>query len=123
MNLHIFCNRAFIKEIIQNLIINSIKALSHSNNKCIKITSFIENNSLVILVSDNGIGIPLSLREWVFGLYNTTTEKEGGAGVGLYVVRSRVKALKGNVFIADSEFGTEGTTVRIELPFKPNKNE
>lgn len=122
-NLHIFCNKAFIKEIIQNLINNSIKALSHLSNKYIKISSFIENDSLVILVSDNGIGIPSSLREWVFGLYNTTTEKEGGAGVGLYVVRSRVKALRGKVFITDSEFGSEGTTIRIELPFKPKKNE
>lgn len=122
-NLHIFCNRAFIKEIIQNLIDNSIKALAHSNNKCIKISSFIEDNTFVILVSDNGVGIPLSLREWVFGLYNTTTEKEGGAGVGLYVVRSRVKALRGKVFIIDSEFESKGTTIRIELPFKPKKNE
>lgn len=45
----------------------------------------------------------------------------GGAGVGLYIVKSRVQALKGNVKVVDSEFGNIGTTIRIELPFKNKK--
>lgn len=117
-NLHIFCNVQFIKEILQNVINNSIKALKGTLAKKLKITTFIENESLILLVSDNGIGIPHDKWDWIFGLYNTTTEKEGGAGVGLYVVQSRVKALKGKVFVTNSEFAPLGATIRIELPFR-----
>lgn len=120
-NLHIFCNLQFIKEILQNLINNSIKALQQTSNKQIKITSFVENDSLVLLVSDNGSGIARDKWDWVFGLYNTTTEKDGGAGVGLYVVQSRVKALKGKVYVTESEYSPEGTTIKIELPFRKSK--
>ncbi|MBQ3945904.1 MAG: histidine kinase, partial [Alphaproteobacteria bacterium] len=53
-----------------------------------------------------------------FGVYNTTTQDQGGAGIGLYIVKTRVESLKGKVFVTDSEFGEIGTTIRIELPFK-----
>lgn len=120
-NLMIKCNRLFIKDILLNLIDNSIKAVENSEPKMIRCASFIEKSSLVIQVSDTGVGIPKEKRDWVFGLYNTTTEKMGGAGVGLYIVKSRVQALKGNVKVVDSEFGNVGTTIRIELPFKNKK--
>ena len=120
-NLMIKCNKLFIKDILLNIIDNSIKALANTKLKIIKCTSFIERNNLVIEVSDTGIGIPKEKWDWVFGLYNTTTENMGGAGVGLYIVKSRVQALKGNVKVVDSEFGNIGTTIRIELPFKNKK--
>ena len=69
-------------------------------------------------MSDTGAGIPDEKKEWVFGLYNTTTEKDGGAGIGLYVVKTRVESLKGTIKIVDSEFGSIGTTFQITLPFK-----
>ena len=37
---------------------------------------------------------------------------------GLYVVKTRVESLKGNVKIINSEFGDVGTTIQITLPFK-----
>lgn len=69
-------------------------------------------------MSDSGYGIPLERWSWVFGIYNTTTEGEGGAGIGLYIVKTRVESLKGTVKVIDSEFGDFGTTIRVELPFK-----
>lgn len=117
-NLSITCNMQMIKEILQNLIDNSIKAMKDSSTKIIKCTSYIEDEKLVILLSDTGKGIAKEDREWVFGLYNTTTEDQGGGGVGLYVVKSRVKSLKGEVFVTDSEFAPLGATIKIVLPFK-----
>jgi signal transduction histidine kinase len=54
----------------------------------------------------------------VFGIYNTTTQEQGGAGIGLYIVKTRVESLKGTIAVVDSEFGETGTTIQIELPFK-----
>lgn len=111
-------NRQFFRDILQNLIDNSIKAVTDSSVKVIKCTAFAEADDLVILVSDTGYGIPKEKRDWVFGLYNTTTEKQGGAGIGLYVVKTRVESLRGTVTVEDSEFGEIGTTIKIVLPFK-----
>ncbi len=111
-------NKQFFRDILQNLMDNSIKAVKNSEIKIIKCTAFAEDDDLVILVSDTGYGIPKEKREWVFGLYNTTTEDQGGAGIGLYVVKTRVESLKGTVKVEDSEFGETGTTIKIVLPFK-----
>ena len=109
--------KQFFRDIMQNLIDNSIKAIKNSNKKIIKCSVEVEKDQLTIIVSDTGDGIPLEKREWVFGIYNTTTQEQGGAGIGLYIVRTRVESLKGKVFVIDSEFGNIGTTVKIELPF------
>lgn len=111
-------NRQFFRDILQNLMDNSIKAVKDSSVKIIKCTAFAEADDLVILVSDTGNGIPKEKRNWVFGLYNTTTEEQGGAGIGLYVVKTRVESLRGVVTVEDSEFGEVGTTIKIVLPFK-----
>ena len=111
-------NRQFFRDILQNLVDNSIKAVKDSETKIIKCTAYAEDDDLVIMVSDTGYGRPREKREWVFGLYNTTTEEQGGAGIGLYVVKTRVESLKGEVSVIDSEFGDLGTTIKIVLPFK-----
>lgn len=112
----LFCNEQFISDIIENLMDNSIKALSAYQNKIIKVSAYIEDEHFIMLFSDSGPGIPKEKWQWVFGLYNTTTAEQGGAGVGLFVVRSRVKALGGKVHINDSEFGNLGTTRKIDIP-------
>ena len=75
-------------------------------------------DKLMIDFSDTGCGIPVEKREWVFGIYNTTTAEQGGGGIGLYAVRLRVNALHGTVRVIDSEFAPLGVTIHIELPFK-----
>lgn len=120
-------NRQFIVEMLDNLIDNSIKAMANSEEKRIKVSLHeeidktqdkIERDDVKISFSDTGCGIPLEKREWVFGLYNTTTEAQGGAGIGLYIVRARVNSLKGKVSVVDSEFGNIGTTFEISVPLK-----
>lgn len=117
-NLQIHSNKQFFIDILQNIISNSIKALVDKDEKIIKCTGYASDKNLIILISDNGIGIPEDKREWVFGVFNTTTEETGGAGIGLYVVKTRVESLKGTVEVIDSEFGDVGTTIKISLPFK-----
>jgi signal transduction histidine kinase len=108
----------FFRDILQNLLDNSIKAVKDSSQKIIRCTVVIEKEKLVIMLSDTGCGIPEEKRTWVFGIYNTTTQDQGGAGIGLYIVKTRVESLQGNFSIIYIVFGNIGTTVRIELPFK-----
>lgn len=111
-------NRQFFRDILQNLIDNSIKAIAGAPNKIIRCSYEVQENNLVVLISDTGYGIPTENREQVFALYYTTTEEQGGAGVGLYIVKTRVESLKGTIAVVDSEFGETGTTFRISIPFK-----
>lgn len=111
-------NKVFFRDILNNLIDNSVKAIKNASEKIIKCSVSVGQDKLQIDLSDTGYGIPVEKRNWVFGIYNTTTGSEGGAGIGLYIVKTRVESLKGNVKIIDSEFGDIGTTLRVELPFK-----
>ena len=81
-NLRINTNRQFFMDILQNMISNSVKALKGVPDKTIKCSGYISENDLILSMSDNGIGIPLEKREWVFGVFNTTPAESGGAGIG-----------------------------------------
>ena len=111
-------NRQFFRDILQNLIDNSVEAMTESSQKVIRCSYEVQNEMLEILVSDTGVGIPREDWEQVFALYYTTTEEQGGAGVGLYIVKTRVESLGGSVAVVDSEFGEIGTTIKITIPFK-----
>ena len=117
-NLILNCNEMFFYDIVQNITDNAIKAMKNSETKIFRCTVKASNDELVIDFSDTGCGIPAEKREWVFGIYNTTTADQGGGGIGLYAVRLRVSALRGTVNVIDSEFSPLGTTIHIELPFK-----
>ena len=117
-NLVLNCNEMFFYDIIQNITDNAIKAMQDSDEKKYRCTIRAQKDKLIMDFSDTGCGIPIEKREWVFGIYNTTTAAQGGGGIGLYAVRLRVNALKGQVYVTDSEFAPLGTTIHIELPFK-----
>lgn len=119
-NITLFANRKFFEEIIQNLISNSIKALKGTASKQIKISGWAEFDHFVFYFSDNGSGIRPEIRDKVFDLYYTETAKEGGAGVGLWIVKTRIESLKGTVQIIDNELKPIGTTFKITLPFQKN---
>ncbi len=113
-------NKKFFEDIFQNFISNSIKALQKTNNKTIKCSGFLDDDNFTLYFSDNGYGINKGDEKWIFGLYNTRTAEQGGAGIGLYVVEKRIEALKGNVELVESEFKPVGATFKIKLPFNKN---
>jgi signal transduction histidine kinase len=117
-NFIIHANKQFFADIFQNLIDNTIKALKNKDDKIVKCSGYIENNAFILFFSDNGVGIPVENRDKVFELYHTTTEEEGGAGLGLFIVKTRIEALKGTVKVVDNEFLPTGATIKITLPFK-----
>jgi signal transduction histidine kinase len=110
-------NKKFIEDIFQNLVANSIKALQNIDDKKIKCSGYVENGQFTCFFSDNGIGIKDEDKEDVFDLYFTTTSEQGGAGLGLYIVKTRLEALKGTIKLIDNEFIPNGTTFKITLPF------
>lgn len=64
-----------------------------------------------IIVSDNGPGIPVQVRERIFEPFFTT--RAHGNGIGLAIVKSVIEAHHGSVWLADSG---PGATFVIDLP-------
>lgn len=115
-------NRKFFEDIFENLISNSIKALKGRPNKTIKCTGFAEGDKYVILFSDNGPGILSEDRRRIFNIYYTTTAEQGGAGIGLYIVKTRIESMKGTIEVVKNELLPTGATFKIVLPFASNSH-
>ncbi len=70
-----------------------------------------ENNAQII-ISDNGPGITLEIKEQLFS--KGTSTKKGG-GLGLYLSRNVIEAMDGTIDLIESKKGA-GATFRILLP-------
>lgn len=112
-------NPKSFEDIFDNLIGNSFKALSNiKGDKLIKCSAIVEKDKFVIYFSDNGCGINEKDKHRIFDVFFTTTAEQGGAGLGLFIVKSRLEALRGTIEVVENEFKPTGATFKIELPFK-----
>lgn len=109
-------NKKAFQDMFGNLIDNSVKALRNTKDKRIKCTVFRENGNLVLLFSDNGPGVPNEIRDRIFDVFYTTTADLGGAGLGLYIVRTRLNSIKGTISLEPNEFKPTGATFKITIP-------
>ena len=112
-------NKKAFDDIFDNLISNSFKALKNKDGeRIISCKGIVEKNELVILFSDNGCGIEEKDKYRIFDVFVTTTAEEGGAGLGLFIVKSRLEALHGTIEVIENEYKPTGATFKITLPFK-----
>ncbi|MDH5365391.1 MAG: ATP-binding protein [Cyclobacteriaceae bacterium] len=112
-------NQTAFEDIIENLISNSTKALMDvSEKRLIKCECLIENDKLVILFSDNGSGIKEEDQFRIFDVFYTTTAEQGGAGMGLFIIKTRLEAIQGSIELVESQFKPTGATFKITFPFK-----
>jgi signal transduction histidine kinase len=111
-------NRKAIEDILDNLISNSIKALKNQSNKKIKCSGIINKNEFTLIFSDNGSGIDEQDKYRIFDIFYTTTAEDGGAGMGLYMAKTRIEAMGGEIEVIENEFKPTGATFKITLPFK-----
>ena len=113
---YFYADESQIKQILINIILNSIDALD------IKGKIEIESNNLetmaVIIIRDNGSGIPKVLLTKLFDPFYTS--KKTGYGIGLSITDRLIRDNKGDIKI-DSDEG-HGTTVTIILPIEPPIN-
>ncbi len=116
------CDRDTIKQMLINLIKNSIEAIKDKNGKIeISLSTYYKDyeDYVIINVKDNGIGIPKELSSKIFEPYFST--KEQGTGLGLSIVYKIVKAHNGFIEIDSEE--NKGTSVKIYLPYKSTLKE
>jgi PAS domain S-box-containing protein len=101
------------RQLFSNLIGNAIKYAGRPDVR-VSVTAEPNSNGLVSLsVTDNGPGIPEPYRERVFGVFERLENTQDGTGIGLAVCKRIVETNGGQIWIADSD---EGTDMRLTVP-------
>lgn len=104
-----------IEEVILNLITNASDAMRNIEKaKKIAVSSSVENNFILIQVSDSGPGVPLHLREKIFEPFYTT--KNESSGIGLSIVHRIVTDHGGSINVDSSKWG--GAEFSFKIPMK-----
>lgn len=111
-----------INQILINLIMNSlIHAFEHIEQGEMKIDVTVADGNCQLVYSDNGAGVPESIKKRIFDPFVTTKRGEGGSGLGLHLVYNLVtQALNGKILL-DSTLG-QGIRIQISFPVIAIKN-
>lgn len=106
----------FLREILDNLIENAIKYTPDGGE--IWVNARGDGDKVLINVTDTGIGVSPEDAGHIFQKFyrvdNSQTRQIGGTGLGLYLVKQRVEAMGGRVWV-ESSFG-DGSTFFVSLP-------
>ena len=112
-NIIIDIDSSRIKQVIINIIKNSIEACNPSIG-IVKTVIFKDSNDLIIIVKDNGEGMSKDTLDKIMTPFHTT--KEYGTGLGVSLSNEIIKAHKGSLSYS-SEL-KKGTICKIVLPLK-----
>jgi signal transduction histidine kinase len=110
----IYCDRARLGEVFENLIDNAAKYMGDQSTPHIEIGQRPEKDP-IFYVKDNGMGIEPQFQTRIFGLFeklNTTSE---GTGIGLAIVKRSIETRGGRVWVESDGLG-KGSTFCFTIP-------
>ena len=105
-------NPPYFESIVLNLVTNAIKYKSPGRPLDIDINLNFEKKYKVLLFTDNGLGIDVKKnKDKLFGMYNTFHGNKDAKGLGLYIIKTQIEAMRGKIEV-ESEQGA-GTTFKV----------
>jgi diguanylate cyclase (GGDEF)-like protein len=123
-----YTDEAKLDEVVSNILSNAIKYIRTEDGE-IEIAVKEETDSILITISDNGIGIPADKLEAIFNRFEQLEKgrntKYGGSGIGLAYAKMLVENLKGKIW-AESDGEDKGSRFCLRLPLGKsvfNKND
>ncbi len=94
-----------IRQVLINLIMNSIKYGREKGTTEVSIEDLI-HNKIIVRINDNGVGIEKQhisrLFERFFRVHNTGARSEGGSGLGLSIVKHIIEAHREKLYVESS---------------------
>lgn len=104
-----------LQQVVLNLLINAEQAMvAASGRGRLSVVTRCENSSVLIRVSDDGPGVPPTLRARIFDPFFTTKQPGSGTGLGLAVAHSLVMEHGGRLWL--DEQAHSGATFVVSLP-------
>jgi PAS domain S-box-containing protein len=113
---NLYCDKARIGEVFQNLITNGVK-YNDKVNKVITIEFEDRPESIIFSVRDNGIGIEEDQFDNIFKIFKRLHARDkygGGTGAGMTIVKKIIERHNGKVWL--TSIIDEGTTFYFSIP-------
>jgi PAS domain S-box-containing protein len=107
-----------INQVILNILVNAAQAMEsqkRTEKGLITIETRLEGERVVIVIGDDGPGIPEAIRSRIFDPFFTTKEPGKGTGLVLSISYDIIVTKHGGKLAVESEIG-KGTSFIIELP-------
>jgi PAS domain S-box-containing protein len=117
----ILADRIQLQQVILNLIINAVEALSAVADRQRELqltTATVNSGGVILTVADSGPGLDQENLEEIFGAFYTT--KRDGMGMGLAVSRSIIEAHGGRLWASRNE--PRGAIFQFTLPKDQGEN-
>lgn len=107
-----------VETVFRNLMDNAIKYAGDPPKVEVSVR-VTERGRVVTRIADNGDGVPPELRKRIFGMFfragSELTRRQKGTGLGLYIVNTLVRQMKGRVSVHDRP-GVSGSVFEVDLP-------
>ena len=100
-----------MNQVWTHIIENAVEAMGGRGELVLR--TFLEDNSVVVEIGDNGPGIPPEIRPHIFEPFFTTKGVGAGTGLGLNTVRTIVRKVGGNIQVTSTP-GDTRFQVRLE---------
>jgi PAS domain S-box-containing protein len=115
------CHIGELNQVFLNLIINAAHAIhdrKRGGRGTITVRTFLEWSNVLIVIGDDGDGIPESIQPLIFDPFFTTKDVGRGSGQGLAIARSVVVDRHGGSLEFETKHG-EGTQFFVRIPASP----
>ena len=103
-----------LKQILLNIIMNALQAMENGGGKLLVKTKTAGSDNVCFVIADNGPGIPAETIDRIFNRYFTTKKPGEGTGLGLFVTKSLIENMGGEITVTSRSGG--GTTFTVTLP-------
>lgn len=117
--LTLHARRIVVQLIFSNLIDNAVKYADDPPAVRVE-ASRVGPDRLRVRITDNGSGIPYEERRRIFRIFyrggSELERRRKGTGLGLYIVQTLVRRLKGTIDVLDRADGQPGCVFQVELP-------
>ena len=102
-----------IEQAIYNIVYNA--AVYTPEDSLIKIEVGLNNNTLIVQISDNGQGFDGEHIKHVFTKYYSNKNKKGGMGLGLSISKGFIEAHAGSISVENQASGGAKFTIKIPV--------
>lgn len=111
----VWSNPDKLRQVLMNLLLNAVHATPEGGS--VTVSTEHGDGDFIFSVTDTGVGIPEENLQRIFEPFFTTKSPGEGTGLGLYVTRSILDSLGGDITV-ESRVG-KGTRFTVRLPKTP----
>jgi signal transduction histidine kinase len=118
---YVFSDVHRVEQILVNILMNAVKYTPAGGTICWTSRAEYLSDKIFVIheIQDNGVGMSEEFQQRMFQPFsreaNQLSQKEGGAGLGLSIVKKLVDAMQGTITV-ESNLG-QGTLFRIRMPY------